>query len=84
MFKALIASLQQWCRTVEENTVSTVLMYSCIGYLTAFTIGLAVKTVMGGNIDIYRAILFIVATFLLGMIYYARIKMILDGSDDSD
>lgn len=82
MLNQLIKSLQYWCMRVEESPCAIILLYGCIGYLTVMTIATATKSLMSNDVDPIKALLIVIALFVLGLFYYARYRMIVDDKND--
>jgi hypothetical protein len=85
MFTKLRLSLTKQLEDIESSIFALVVMYSCIGYLTAGIIALPIKTYREtGTLTWYQVVaVFIAACFLL-FVYYTRYRMIVDVKNDGD
>lgn len=85
MFTKLRLSLTKQLEDIESSIFAMVVMYGCIGYLTAGIIALPIKAYREtGALTWHQVIaVFIAACFLL-FFYYTRYRMIVDVKNDDD
>ena len=85
MFTKLRLSLTKQLEDIESSIFAMVVMYSCIGYLTAGVIALPIKTYQEtGTLTWYQAIVVSIVGCLLLFFYYTRYRMIVDVKNDDD
>lgn len=85
MFTKLRLSLTKQLEDIESSILALVVLYSCIGYLTAGVIALPIKTYQEtGTLTWYQAIVVSIVAGLLLFFYYTRYRMIVDVKNDGD
>ena len=85
MFTKLRLSLTKQLEDIESSIFALVVMYSCIGYLTAGIIALPIKIYREtGALTWYQVVVIFTATCFLLFFYYTRYRMIVDVKNDGD
>ena len=85
MFTKLRLSLTKQLEDIESSILALVVLYSCIGYLTAAIIALPIKIYREtGALTWYQVVVIFIATCFLLFFYYTRYRMIVDVKNDGD
>ena len=83
MFTKLRLSLTRQIEDIEKSIFAMVVMYSAIGYITAISIALPLKSYQEGTLTWSRVLVISVIIVFLLFFYYTRYRMIVDDKDDS-